>query len=76
MFIAFVLAYSLSQLHKTGDKIYTVSNNFDLAVSVDVKSMSLKHSTGTKPFMGIDLIYPGPDLPFLHNKSGGSKWGS
>ena len=54
-FIALVLGYR-GMLRKQGDKIYAVSNDFDLAVSAYVKSMSLKHRTGTKPFMGIDLI--------------------
>ena len=47
-------------LRKQGDKIYAVLNDFDLAVSADVKSMSSKHRTGTKPFMAIDLIHPDP----------------
>jgi hypothetical protein len=47
-------------LRKKGDKIYAVLNDFDLAVHADVKSMSSKHRTGTKPFMAIDLIHPLP----------------
>jgi hypothetical protein len=43
---------------KKGDKIYAVLNDFDLAVSADVKNISSKHHTGTKPFMAIDLIHP------------------
>jgi len=43
-------------LRKEGDKIYAVLNDFDLAVSADVKSISSKHRTGTKPFMAIDLL--------------------
>jgi serine/threonine protein kinase len=49
-------------LRKEGDKIYAVLNDFDLAVSADVKSMSSKHRTGTKPFMAIDLIHPDPTV--------------
>jgi hypothetical protein len=49
-------------LRKEGDKIYAVLNDFDLAGSADVKSMSSKHRTGTKPFMAIDLIHPDPTV--------------
>ena len=49
-------------LRKEGDKIYAVLNDFDLAVHADVKSISSKHRTGTKPFMAIDLIHPDPTL--------------
>ena len=49
-------------LRKQGDNIYAVLNDFDLAVSADVKSMSSKHRTGTKPFMAIDLIHPDPTV--------------
>ena len=44
-------------LRKEGDKIYAVLNDFDLAVSADVKSTSSKQRTGTKPFMAIDLLH-------------------
>jgi hypothetical protein len=44
-------------LRKEGDKVYTVLNDFDLAVSADIKS---KQRTGTKPFMAIDLLRPNP----------------
>ena len=49
-------------LRKEGNKIYAVLNDFDLAVSADVKSVSSKHRTGTKPFMAIDLIHPDPTV--------------
>jgi serine/threonine protein kinase len=49
-------------LRKQGDKIYAVLNDFDLAVSADVKTISSKHRTGTKPFMAIDLIHPDPTV--------------
>jgi hypothetical protein len=49
-------------LRKEGDKVYAVLNDFDLAVSADVKSTSSKHRTGTKPFMAIDLIRPDPTV--------------
>ena len=49
-------------LHKEGDNVYAVLNDLDLAVSADVKSTSSKHRTGTKPFMAIDLIRPGPTV--------------
>ena len=49
-------------LRKEGYKIYTILNDFDLAVSVDVKSMLSKHFMDTKPFMAIDLIHPVPTV--------------
>ena len=49
-------------LHKQGDKIYAILNDFDLAVSADVKTMLSKHHTGTKPFMAIDLFHPDPTV--------------
>jgi hypothetical protein len=49
-------------LHKEGNEIYAALNDFNLAVSADVKRISSKHHTGTKPFMAIDLIYPDPTL--------------
>ena len=49
-------------LHKEGDNVYAVLKDLDLAVSADVKSTSSKHRTGTKPFMAIDLIRPGPTV--------------
>jgi serine/threonine protein kinase len=49
-------------LRKEGDNVYAVLNDLDLAVSADVKSMSSKHRTGTKPFMAIDLIHPDPTV--------------
>jgi serine/threonine protein kinase len=49
-------------LRKKGNKVYTVLNDFDLAVSADVKSKSSRHRTGTKPFMAIDLIHPDPTV--------------
>jgi hypothetical protein len=45
-------------LCKEGDKVYAVLNDFDLAVSADVKSTSSKQCAGTKPFMAIDLLWP------------------
>jgi hypothetical protein len=50
LFIALVLGYSWSRLRKTDDKIYAVSNDFDLAVSADIKSMG----------DGFDWSYSGP----------------
>ena len=47
-------------LRKEGDKVYAVLNNFNLAVSADVKSTLSKQRTGTKPFMAIDLLRPDP----------------
>jgi Fungal protein kinase len=49
-------------LCKEGDKVYAVLNDFDLAVSADVKSTSSKQRTGTKPFMAIDLLRPDPPV--------------
>jgi serine/threonine protein kinase len=49
-------------LRKEGDKVYAVLNDFDLAVSADVKSTSSKQRTGTKPFMAIDLLRPDPPV--------------
>jgi hypothetical protein len=49
-------------LRKEGDKIYAVLNDFDLAVSADVKITSSKQRTGTKPFMAIDLLRPDPPV--------------
>jgi hypothetical protein len=49
-------------LRKEGDKVYAVLNDFDLAVSADVKSTSSKQCTGTKPFMAIDLLQPDPPV--------------
>jgi hypothetical protein len=47
-------------LRKEGDKVYAVLNDFNLAVSADVKSTLSKQRTGTKPFMAIDLLRPDP----------------
>jgi hypothetical protein len=49
-------------LRKEDDKVYAVLNDFDLAVSADVKSTSSKQRTGTKPFMAIDLLRPDPPV--------------
>src|ERR1700683_2080547 len=49
-------------LCKEGDKVYAVLNDFDLAVSADVKSTSSKQRMGTKPFMAIDLLQPDPPV--------------
>jgi serine/threonine protein kinase len=49
-------------LRKEGDKIYAVLNDFDLAVSADVKITLSKQRTGTKPFMAIDLLQPDPPV--------------
>jgi Fungal protein kinase len=49
-------------LHKEGDKVNAVLNDFDLAVSADIKSTSSKQRTGTKPFMAIDLLRPDPPV--------------
>jgi Fungal protein kinase len=49
-------------LRKEGDKVYAVLNDFDLAVSADVKSTSSKQRTGTKPFMVIDPLRPDPPV--------------
>ena len=49
-------------VRKEGDEVFTVLNDFDLAVSVDIKSMSSKHRTGTKPFVAIDLLGPDPTV--------------
>jgi hypothetical protein len=55
-------------LRKEGGNVYAVLNDFDLAVSADVKSTSSKHRTGTKPFMAIDLIHPDPMVHmYRHN---------
>jgi hypothetical protein len=43
-------------LRKEDGNVYAVLNDLDLAVSVDVKSKSSKHRTGTTPFMAIDLL--------------------
>jgi len=47
-------------LRKEGGKVYSVLNNMDLVVSVDVTNPSLKQRTGIKPFMAIDLLRPDP----------------
>ena len=47
-------------LRKEGDHVYAVLNDFDLAVSADAQSQSLKHRTGTMPFMAIDLLREEP----------------
>ena len=49
-------------LDKEGNKIYAVLNDFDLAVSADVKITLSKQCTGTKPFMAIDLLQPDPPV--------------
>jgi hypothetical protein len=54
-------------LHKEGDKVYAILSDFDLAVSGDVKSTSLKQHTGTKPFMAIDLLRPDPPVHMYHH---------
>ena len=41
---------------KEDGNVYAVLNNLDLAIDVDVQSLSSKHHTGTKPFMAIDLL--------------------
>ena len=52
-------------LRKEGDKVYAVLNDFDLAVSTDIKNVSSKHRTGTKPFMAINLIHTRPDGTYV-----------
>ena len=61
-----ILYWDISQhnlmLRKEDDKIYGVLNDLDLAVDADVKSVSSKQRTGTKPFMAIDLLRPNPPV--------------
>ena len=54
-------------LLKEGDKAYVVLNDFDLAVSADIKSTSSKQRMGTKPFMAIDLLQPDPPVHMYHH---------
>jgi hypothetical protein len=49
-------------LRKEDGNVYAVLNDLDLAVSVDVKSKSSKHRTGTTPFMAIDLLGRHPTI--------------
>jgi hypothetical protein len=49
-------------LRKEGSNVYAVLNDLDLAVSVDVKSKSSKHRTGTTPFMAFDLLERDPTV--------------
>jgi serine/threonine protein kinase len=49
-------------LRKEDGNAYAVLNDLDLAINEDVQSHSLKHHTGTKPFMAIDLLSGEPTV--------------
>jgi serine/threonine protein kinase len=49
-------------LRRERDKVYGILNDMDLAVSIGVTSTSSKQRTGTKPFMAINLLRPGPPV--------------
>jgi hypothetical protein len=43
-------------LRKEGDKVHGILIDFDLAVEEDVNGSSMQRTSGTKPFMAIDLL--------------------
>lgn len=49
-------------LRKEGSNVYAVLNDLDRAINADIQGQPSKESTGTMPFMAVDLLEKPPTV--------------